>query len=173
MEDFLYLLRVIYDENLMENVAPIQLGIRLLIPAGSRLLELPEVQQFVGAFDAQSLVFPWRHCDPRMDALSAEIQEIAASADARKLARSATFAQVWQAAHRAAGMSAPNLAPQPAKAVPFLSEPWYCCAEPTPAQFVAIGGATALPSTSSLPTAPAAALPNSAKHSAISADQFV
>ena len=28
----------------MEQVAPIQLAIRLLIPAGSRLLELPEVK---------------------------------------------------------------------------------------------------------------------------------
>ena len=34
------LLEVIAAQNLIENVAPIQLGIRLLIPAGSRLLEL-------------------------------------------------------------------------------------------------------------------------------------
>src|SRR5271170_4963653 len=79
MEGFLDLLRVIHDENLIENVAPIQFGIRLLIPAGSRLLELREVQRFVGPFDPQSLVHPWRHDDPRMDALSIEVQEIAAN----------------------------------------------------------------------------------------------
>jgi hypothetical protein len=26
-------------------------------------------------------------------------------------------------------------------AIPHISEPWYCCAEPTHDQFVAIGGA--------------------------------
>jgi radical SAM superfamily enzyme YgiQ (UPF0313 family) len=168
MGDFLDLLRVIYEENLIENVAPIQFGIRLLIPAGSRLLELPEVRNFVGAFDAQSLVFPWPHSDPRMDALSAEIQRIAAHADAQNLSRAAAFASIWLAAHAAAGVRAPALTLQHASiAVPFLSEPWYCCAEPTPAQFVSIGA------TSSPPAAAVAAKPLSTKHPAISAEQFV
>src|SRR5271170_4809267 len=112
MEGFLDLLRVMYDENLIENVAPIQFGIRLLIPLGSRLLELPEVKSFVGEFDPQSLVFPWKHRDPRMDALSAEIQEIAAGCDAQKLSRTAAFGKIWQAAHAAAGIVAPALAEQ-------------------------------------------------------------
>ena len=168
MEDFLDLLRVIYEENLIENVAPIQFGIRLLIPAGSRLLELLEVRNFVGAFDAQSLVFPWRHRDPRMDALSAEIQRIAAHADAQNLSRAAAFAGIWLAAHAAAGILAPALTQQQAPiAVPFLSEPWYCCAEPTAAQFVSIGA------TSSPPAAAIAAKPAPAKDPAISAEQFV
>ena len=33
---------IVAEEDLVENVAPIQLAIRLLIPAGSRLLELEE-----------------------------------------------------------------------------------------------------------------------------------
>jgi hypothetical protein len=168
MEKFLDLLQIIYDENLIENVAPIQLGIRLLIPAGSRLLELSEVQNLVGPFDAQSLVFPWRHRDPRMDVLSAEIQQIAATADAQKISRSATFAQIWAAAHAAAGLAARTLAPlRPSLPVPFLSEPWYCCAEPTPAQFVSIGAV------SPVPAAPTAATLVPIKHPIISADQFV
>jgi len=168
MEDFLDLLRVIYEEGLIENVAPIQLGIRLLIPAGSRLLELPEVHSLVGPFDAQALVFPWRHSDRRMDLLSAEIQQIAATAETQKLSRTAAFAKIWRAAHDAAGTSAPILATQEAaRAVPFLSEPWYCCAEPTPAQFVAIGASPALPA------APSATGPSSPKPPAVSADQFV
>jgi radical SAM superfamily enzyme YgiQ (UPF0313 family) len=168
MEGFLDLLRVIHDENLMENVAPIQFGIRLLIPAGSRLLELPEVNSFVGEFDPQSLVFPWQHRDSRMDALSAEIQSIAATADAQKLSRSAAFGKIWRAAHAAAGLAAPVLA-EPCRSipVPFLSEPWYCCAEPTPAQFVSIGAS------SSKPIASLTVQPVAAKHPAVSADQFV
>ena len=42
------LLTVIRDHDLVRNVSPIQYAIRLLIPAGSRLLELPFVQEFVG-----------------------------------------------------------------------------------------------------------------------------
>jgi radical SAM superfamily enzyme YgiQ (UPF0313 family) len=168
LEDFRDLLHVIRDENLIENVAPIQFGIRLLIPAGSRLLELPEIRNAVGPFDAESLVFPWQHSDPRVDALSVEIQEIAAQTDAEKLTRFAAFEKIWQAAHAASALQPPLLTSQsPARPVPFLSEPWYCCAEPTPAQFVSIGG------TSALPIAPPTIKPTPAKHPALSADQFV
>jgi radical SAM superfamily enzyme YgiQ (UPF0313 family) len=167
LEGFMDLLQVLHEENLIEHVAPIQLGIRLLIPAGSRLLDLPEVKELVGPFDAQSLVFPWTHSDPRVDALSVAVQDIAAHADAQKLSRTVAFSLIWQAAHAAASRIAPNLdLPRERKAVPFLSEPWYCCAEPTPAQFLSIGAAGTLPAA----CAPAKV---AVKHPAISADQFV
>ncbi len=141
MESYLDLLRVIHAESLVENVAPVQLGIRLLIPEGSRLLELEEVRSNVGPFDPESLFYPWKHADPRVDALSETVQAIAAEGDRRKESRSMVFQRIWKAAHAAAGLDAPMLgAPQSAAAaVPFLSEPWYCCAEPTREQFVSIG----------------------------------
>ena len=140
VESYLDLLRVVAAEELIENVAPIQLGIRLLIPAGSRLLELEEVRGLVGAFDAESLVNPWKNADPRADALSETVQAIAAEADRKKETRSAAFEKIWKAAHAAAGRSAPDLRmTRPGAAVPFLSEPWYCCAEPTADQLVSIG----------------------------------
>jgi radical SAM superfamily enzyme YgiQ (UPF0313 family) len=141
MESYLDLLRVIHAESLIENVAPIQLGIRLLIPEGSRLLELDEVRRNVGPFDPQSLFYPWRHADPRVDALGETVQAIAAEGDRRKESRSAVFERIWNAAHAAAGLAAPAMqtAQAPSAAIPFLSEPWYCCAEPTREQFVSIG----------------------------------
>ena len=140
LESYLDLLRTLHAESLVENVAPVQLGIRLLIPEGSRLLELEEVRHNVGPFDAQSLFYPWQHSDPRLDALSEAVQAIAADGDYKKESRTATFARIWKAAHAAAGLEAPAIrtAGAPA-AVPFLSEPWYCCAEPTREQFVSIG----------------------------------
>jgi radical SAM superfamily enzyme YgiQ (UPF0313 family) len=143
MESYLDLLHVLHAESLVENVAPIQLGIRLLIPEGSYLLPLEDIRQTVGPFDAQALVYPWKHADARMDALSEAVQAIAAAADRRKDSRSAAFEQIWRAAHAAAGLPAPVLEPLPAPLVPvpFLSEPWYCCAEPSQAQLVSIGGA--------------------------------
>ncbi len=143
MEGYLDLLRVLAAEELIENVAPIQLGIRLLIPEGSRLLELDDVRQRVGAFDAESLVYPWGNADARVDLLSERLQSIAADADRKKESRAAAFARIWEAAHAAAGQVAPELRVREARAVPFLSEPWYCCAEPTRDQLVAIGGAAA------------------------------
>lgn len=144
---YLDLLRVLREQELIENVAPIQLGIRLLIPEGSRMLELPEIRGAVSKFDGESLVYPWVNADPRVDALSETVQQIAATADREKVSRSATFERIWNAAHAAAGIEALPLKPSAgAPAVPFLSEPWYCCAEPTRDQLVSIGmPATAAP----------------------------
>jgi radical SAM superfamily enzyme YgiQ (UPF0313 family) len=140
-ENYLELLRVIVAAELIENVAPIQLGIRLLIPEGSRLLELEEVRALVGTFDAKLLVYPWKNADARMDQLSEKVQAIAAEADRKKESRSWAFERIWRAAHEAAGIAAPelHLASRSRSPVPFLSEPWYCCAEPTQEQLVSIG----------------------------------
>jgi hypothetical protein len=141
VDGYLDLLRVIEQQGVIENVAPIQLGIRLLIPTGSRMLELEEVRRLVGPFDPQSLAYPWKNADPRLDILSETVQEIAAGAERQKESRTATFEHIWRAAHTAAGLSTPGINP-PARfqaGVPFLSEPWYCCAEPTRDQLVSIG----------------------------------
>jgi hypothetical protein len=141
LDGYLDLLRVIEQQGVIENVAPIQLGIRLLIPEGSRMLELHDVRRMVGPFDPQSLAYPWKNPDARLDALSETVQEVAAAAEQQKESRPATFERIWKAAHATAGLSAPQIAEAPRSqvAVPFLSEPWYCCAEPTRAQLVSIG----------------------------------
>ncbi len=141
MDGYLDLLRVIEEQGVIENVAPIQLGIRLLIPEGSRMLELEEVRRLVGPFDPQSLAYPWKNADSRLDVLSETVQEIAAAAERQKESRPVTFERIWKAAHAAAGFPAPriNLSAHSRAGVPFLSEPWYCCAEPTRDQFVSIG----------------------------------
>jgi hypothetical protein len=141
LESYLDLLHVLLAESLIENVAPIQLGIRLLIPEGSRLLELDEVRRNVGPFDPQSLFYPWKHSDVRVDALSETVQAIAAEGDRKKESRSTVFERIWKAAHAAAGLEAPSMQTSHTShaAIPFLSEPWYCCAEPTREQFVSIG----------------------------------
>ena len=144
-ERYIELLQTIYEESLVENVAPIQLGIRLLIPEGSKMLELGEIREAVGAFDAESLVYPWKSVDSRLDLLSESVQAIAADADRRKESRFAAFERIWNAAHEVAGRVAAKLQEPRAAAVPYLSEPWYCCAEPTKDQLVAIGAPKATP----------------------------
>ncbi len=132
------LLDVIAEQELVENVAPIQLAIRLLIPAGSRLLELQDIRSLAGPFDEAALVCPWKHPDPRVDALCDELQAIVQSSEKLKRARQKTFARVWDAAHAASQKSAAETvgaarwaarraAPLPSRAaIPYLNEPWYC-----------------------------------------------
>lgn len=222
LEGYADLLSVLAEHELIENVAPIQLGIRLLIPAGSRLLELDETRAAIDAFDPAGLVYPWRHQEPRMDDLAARVQDLAAAADKAELTRAEAFATIWQATAEAtsdgalvaqvfdaaeaaasgenkiapgpevlspskvAGIAvidatskrltssmAPMLGPLPAltkrPAIPHLSEAWYCCAEPTRDQFVAIAGA-ALPIISQLtPVQPAPVQPVTA----VQPDAFV
>ena len=141
---YLDLLEVIADQDLIENVAPIQLAIRMLIPAGSRLLDLPEIRDGVEPFDAAALVYPWKHADPRVDALAAEVQQIVEREEKQRRSRAEIFEMIWNAAARGSGEKRP-LPPalreprQSRPAIPHMNEPWYCCAEPTSDQLVSIG----------------------------------
>jgi radical SAM superfamily enzyme YgiQ (UPF0313 family) len=132
LEGYQDLLRLIHDQGLVGNVSPIQYAIRLLIPAGSRLLELPFVQEFVDEFDPAALVYPWQHPDPRMDRLHAGILALVSDTQSGQEDRAAIFAQVWNLAAAAAGMPSSggsSLATAFAGArepIPHLSEPWYC-----------------------------------------------
>jgi hypothetical protein len=124
------LLSVLAEHNLVENVAPIQLAIRLLIPAGSRLLELPEMAKVIGPFDERALVYPWQHVDPRVDQLASEVEDLVRRGEKFRRTRAQIFSQIWEAAHHAAGSvekvrpSLPFLVSR--AAIPYLNEPWYC-----------------------------------------------
>ena len=135
LEGYLELLRTLVRLRLAEAVPPIQLCIRLLVPEGSYLLQLPGFREMIAAFDAKLLGYPWRHADPRVDALQQAVQACAAQGDQQGCSRSDIFGQIWQLAHDALGIEAPQLAATDSgEPVARLSEPWYCCAEPTEQQ---------------------------------------
>lgn len=121
------LLDVIEDLGLIEHVAPVQWGIRLLVTWQSRLLELPEIAESVGPFDSHTLTYPWTHPDPRVDALQRRIMQ---SAGVRiTQSRREMFERVKALAH----FKSPNHqitnspdTPTPRTSVPYLNEPWYC-----------------------------------------------
>jgi radical SAM superfamily enzyme YgiQ (UPF0313 family) len=125
LETYADLLQTIAALDLIDQAAPIQLAIRLLIPDGSRLLDLAEVRGLVGPFDESALAFPWRHPDPRVDALQRDVEQ---AVGARLNApRREVFAHVWQVAHAAASIAVPPLDVLPSRAaMPYLTEPWYC-----------------------------------------------
>jgi radical SAM superfamily enzyme YgiQ (UPF0313 family) len=121
-ETYRDLLATLAELDLIPNVAPIQLAIRLLIPAGSRLLELPETQQVLGPFDPAALSYRWAHPDPAVDALCRDLQPLIQRAEGRRASRAEIFAAIWSRAH--AGGAAPGLLDR--ATIPYLNEPWYC-----------------------------------------------
>ena len=137
LDIYLQLLEDIVTWQLVESVAPVQLSIRLLIPAGSYILKLENIDAIVGDFDAGILGHPWRNPDPRVDELQQQVQSWVTRAESEGLSRPDIFLEIWRLAHRQAGRSAPELnLEHTGKAVPRLSENWYCCAEPTCEQLV-------------------------------------
>ena len=130
LEGYCDLLEVIRENDLVESVAPIQLAIRLLIPACSRLLELPEIPEMIGPFDEEALLYPWSHVDPRVDQLCEEIQRQVHADERLKRSRAPIFENIWEVAHRASGLSVVATRAHPLlvvrAAIPYLNEPWYC-----------------------------------------------
>jgi radical SAM superfamily enzyme YgiQ (UPF0313 family) len=132
-ESYCDLLDVIRAHDLIENVAPIQLAIRLLIPAGSRLLELEDIRETVGPFDEAALVYPWKNVDARVDRLCEELQQVVHAGEKMNRPRAQIFERIEEAAFAAAGVrdddgirktALPILAAR--AAIPYLNEPWYC-----------------------------------------------
>ena len=125
---FLELLDQIESLDLVGQVAPIQLAIRLLVTGASRLLELEEIRDLVEPFDPGSLTWPWRHPDAAVDALQREVFDIVSRSAAAS--RSVTFAAIRERAYARAGRPAPPVMHGGEVRAPMLTEPWYCCAEP-------------------------------------------
>jgi radical SAM superfamily enzyme YgiQ (UPF0313 family) len=125
LEDYCDLLDTIESLDLVDHVAPIQLAIRLLIPEGSRLLELDDVRRLVRGFDPATLTYRWDHPDARVDALQRELSQMVGvrlTSD-----RGSTFDAISDRAHERASL--PRAATKPRRdraTVPYLNEPWYC-----------------------------------------------
>ncbi len=134
LEKYIALLERLLSLRLVESVPPIQLAIRLLIPAGSYLLKIPGFVEMIDEYDERLLGYPWRHSDPAVDALQREIQSLVEKAEQKETERAELFANIWGLAHGALGHRTPTLPTDFGEKIPHMSEPWYCCAEPTSQQ---------------------------------------
>ncbi len=117
IDGYVDLLRVVAELGLVSNVAPVQWGIRLLVTWQSRLLELPDIRSVIGPFDATTLTFPWRHADPRVDALQHQVMSLAGVRANRS--REDIFDTICELAQV-------NVLLPSRSAIPYLNEPWYC-----------------------------------------------
>ena len=131
LEDYLELLDWIDAEGLVDNVDPVQLSIRLLVPPGSLLEETEAMRVHLRRFAPERFTHEWVHPDERMDRLYERVTDILRNDAATGTAASATFTRIDAAAQAARGFAisaAPTrfLPARAAAAPPRLTEPWFC-----------------------------------------------
>jgi radical SAM superfamily enzyme YgiQ (UPF0313 family) len=120
-EDVADLVRFVAEHDLVGNVDPIQYTIRLLLPEGSLLLDHPDMRPHLGSYDPERLSWAWTSADPAVDELQARLAALAEDG-------SLTYERVCDEV----GV---DIDPGPVEERPKLTEPWFCCAEPTDLQF--------------------------------------
>ena len=123
-ESYRAFLRHLDALDLIHQVAPIQMAIRLLIPEGSLLLELPEIREMLLPYDPAALCYPWRNPDPALDVLAGSIQNLIQRDERRRSPRAEIFRSIWEYAQ--AGPIADDGPRVSRAAIPYLTEPWYC-----------------------------------------------
>jgi radical SAM superfamily enzyme YgiQ (UPF0313 family) len=129
------LLATLIRLGLVEHVPPVQLTIRLLIPAGSRLLEvLPLHNAAIGPFQQETLSYPWANSDRRVDRLQRDLEAMVQREANASASRTMIFGEAWKLLQQAMnedGDEAPAPLPlvppgPPRVTIPYLTEPWYC-----------------------------------------------
>jgi hypothetical protein len=134
LESYIALLDFFETQHLIEQIDPVHLSIRLLIPPGSAHLNTPDSQQWVGELDPTAYSYQWRHPDPRMDELQAKVAALVSQAENTEADPLLTFLQVKEIALKMQGQRYSVFRALRAygspKIIPHLSESWFCCAEP-------------------------------------------
>ncbi len=128
--DLADIMRFLADHDLYGSTDPVQMSIRLLLPEGSLLLDVPETAPFLTGYDADLLTYTWRAADPTIDHLQ---QELALLAERGVDGPWETIAQMWHLV-----MDGQPLPDQSENIPPRLTEPWFCCAEPTSQQLAGV-----------------------------------
>jgi len=116
------ILEFLARHELLDAIDPVQLSIRLLVPKGSLLADRPEM----GEYDSELLTYRWLSPRPEEDKLQAKVAQLAeAGAGVHPLD---TLRSIWE-------LVIDRPFPRPSDRDPLrLTEPWFCCAEPTSRQ---------------------------------------
>ncbi len=137
--DVLEIIDFVATHDLMANVDAVQYTIRLLVPEGSLLLERQDLRDHLGPYEAERLSYPWQSADPAADRLQARLNALVQQSAAAEEPAGLTFARIRTAVREAAGepvvLEAEAIPMGSSEERPRLTEPWFCCAEPTEDQF--------------------------------------
>lgn len=115
------------QHDLVGNVDPVQYSVRLLVPPGSLLLEDADLVDRLDGYDGQRLSWTWRSPDPAVDALQAQLAELAETSSAQGWSTATAFSAMRDVVDRAVGREpAAALAGGSIEGRPRLTEPWFC-----------------------------------------------
>ena len=115
---------------------PVQMAIKLLIPRGSLLEDHPAVTPYLDGYDATALTWKWVFGDSEAEVLQKELETIASNASDCGQEAATTLNEMAAVVSRVSGRDLAVMAQD--GSVPRLTESWFCCAEPTAGQSVAI-----------------------------------
>jgi radical SAM superfamily enzyme YgiQ (UPF0313 family) len=137
--DVLEIVDFVAAHDLVANVDPVQYTIRLLVPEGSLLLQRNDLREHLHPYEPERLCYPWRSADPAADRLQGRLNALVQQSAAAEEPAGLTFARIRAAVREATGEPA-VAEPEPipmgsSEGRPRLTEPWFCCAEPTEDQF--------------------------------------
>ncbi len=141
VEDVLDIVEFVAEHDLVGNVDPVQFTIRLLIPPRSLMLDIPEIAPYIGDYVPESLSYSWRAADPRTEVLQQNLARLVEEGQANGTPDAEIFCDVRDSVREAAGWvaAAREDVLRSTSLKPRLTEPWFCCAEPTDVQFSSLG----------------------------------
>lgn len=142
--DVLDILDFVAEHDLVPNVDAVQYSLRLLLPDGSLLLDRPEIQPYLDGHDPSGLTRRWRAADPDTDRLQAELAALVEAGVADERSPLDLYLAVRECVAHAAGHPElasldPAIVERARRPRPRLTEPWFCCAEPTQDQLQGMG----------------------------------
>lgn len=123
-QDVADIIDFVVAHDLVGNVDPVQYTIRLLVPDGSLMLGVPECE--LGPYDPSTLSYSWTS---PTDDLQRELAALVETTPDISV-----FDDVRNVVYAAAGRLSDDR-PVVVRSTPRLTEPWFCCAEPTKGQF--------------------------------------
>jgi len=128
IDDMLDLCHFISDNDLLGNVDPVQMTIRLLVPEGSLLLGDHSIERLLGPFDPQRLTYSWTSTDPAVDQLHSSLVALLEKSTVDEQPPVEIFRTMWTLIHEAAGVehAPPDLADGSVVGRPRMTEPWFC-----------------------------------------------
>lgn len=126
LEDFQEVLEFIEDNDLIDNVDPVQYSVRLLIPPGSWLENHEETLPHRGKLDEAAFTYRWKHPDAKMDQLQKDIAKLVEEDAQAEEDAGVTFYRVKDLAWGRSPTTVVRTLPADRKRAPRMTESWFC-----------------------------------------------
>jgi hypothetical protein len=130
LESYIALLNFFEERKLIEHLDPVHFSIRLLVPPGSALLDVPDIASWLRELDAAAYTYRWQHSDTRMDELQRQVATLVEKAEQVKADPIETFFSIKALALATNGedmcVSCSVKDYGARKVLPHLTETWFC-----------------------------------------------